>query len=62
MIEIVWGPRFKQAYKKKLKQYPEISQQLSAALKLFIQNPFHPILKTHKLGGPLKGNFAFSLG
>ena len=62
MIEIVWGPKFKRAYKKKLKQYPEIKRQLSAALKLFIKDPFHPILKTHKLGGPLKGNYAFSLG
>ena len=62
MIEIVWGPRFKRAYKKKLKQYPEIKRQLSAALKLFVKDPFHPTLKTHKLGGSLKGNYAFSLG
>jgi mRNA-degrading endonuclease YafQ of YafQ-DinJ toxin-antitoxin module len=39
-----------------------IRQQLSAALNLFVKDPFHPILRTHKLGGPLKGNFAFSLG
>ena len=62
MIEIVWGPRFKRAYKKKLKQYPEINQQLSTALILFVKNPYHPLLRAHKLGGPLKGNFAFSLG
>jgi mRNA-degrading endonuclease YafQ of YafQ-DinJ toxin-antitoxin module len=62
VIEIVWGPRFKRAYKKKLKQYPEIKQQLSIALNLFAKNPYHPLLKTHKLGGPLKGNSAFSIG
>jgi mRNA-degrading endonuclease YafQ of YafQ-DinJ toxin-antitoxin module len=62
VIEIVWGPRFKRAYKKKLKQYPEMKQQLSTALNLFVKNPYHPLLKTHKLGGPLKGSFAFSLG
>ena len=62
MIEIVWGPKFKRAYKKKVKQYPEITQELSAALKLFVKDPFHPLLKTHKLGGPLEGNYAFSLG
>jgi mRNA-degrading endonuclease YafQ of YafQ-DinJ toxin-antitoxin module len=62
VIEIIWGPRFKRTYKRKLKQYPAIKPQLSAALKLFVQDPFHPILKTHKLGGPLKGNYAFSLG
>ena len=62
MIEIVWGPRFKRAYKKKVKQYPGIKQQLSIALNLFAKNPYHPLLKTYKLGGPLKGNYAFSLG
>jgi mRNA interferase YafQ len=62
VIEIVWGPRFKRTYKKKLKQYPEMKQQLSTALNLFVKNPYHPLLKTHKLGGPLKGSFAFSLG
>jgi mRNA interferase YafQ len=62
VIEIVWGPRFNRTFKKKLKQYPEIKQQLSAALSLFINDPFHTSLKTHKLGGHLKGNYAFSLG
>jgi addiction module RelE/StbE family toxin len=62
VIEIIWGPRFKRTYRKKLKHYPEIKQQLSAALNLFVKDPFHPTLKTHKLGGPLKGNYAFSLG
>jgi mRNA interferase YafQ len=62
VIEIIWGPRFKRTYKKKLKQYPDLEQQLSAALKLFVKDPFHPTLKTHKLGGPLKGNYVFSLG
>jgi mRNA-degrading endonuclease YafQ of YafQ-DinJ toxin-antitoxin module len=62
VIEIVWGPKFKRVYKKKLKQYPGIKRELSSALKLFIKDPFHPTLKTHKLGGPLKGNLAFSLG
>jgi mRNA-degrading endonuclease YafQ of YafQ-DinJ toxin-antitoxin module len=54
VIEIIWGPRFKRTYKKKVKQYPEIEEQLSAALKLYVKDPFHPSLKTHKLGGPVK--------
>ena len=62
MIDIIWGPRFKRTYKRKLRQDPEIKQQLAVALRLFVQDPFHPTLKTHKLGGPLKGNYAFSLG
>jgi addiction module RelE/StbE family toxin len=62
VIEIVWGPKFKRVYKKKRKYHPEIKQQLAAALNLFVKDPFHPVLKTHKLGGPLEGNYAFSLG
>ncbi len=62
MIDIIWGPRFKRAYKRKLKQNPEIKKQLFAALKLFVKAPYHPSLKTHKLEGPLRGNYAFSLG
>jgi mRNA-degrading endonuclease YafQ of YafQ-DinJ toxin-antitoxin module len=62
VIDIIWGPRFKRTYKKKLRHYPEIKQRLFAALKLFVKDPFHPTLKTHKLEGPLKGNYAFSLG
>lgn len=62
MIEIIWGPKFKRVYKKKLKQHPDLKIQLFRALKLFVKDPFHPLLKTHKLGGPLKGNYAFSLG
>jgi mRNA-degrading endonuclease YafQ of YafQ-DinJ toxin-antitoxin module len=30
-------------------------------LQLFVKDPFHPTLKTHKLGGPLKEYYAFSL-
>jgi addiction module RelE/StbE family toxin len=62
VIEIIWGPKFKRVYKKKLRYHSEIKEQLFNALTLLVNDPFHPILKTHKLVGPLKGNYAFSLG
>jgi mRNA-degrading endonuclease YafQ of YafQ-DinJ toxin-antitoxin module len=62
VIKLVWGPKFNRAYKKMVKLHPDITQNLFDSLKLFVEEPFHPSLKTHKLGGALKGNFAFSLG
>jgi addiction module RelE/StbE family toxin len=60
--EIIWGSRFKRAYKKIVKQYPDIKEKLSDSLNIFVKDPFHPTLKTHKLGGPLRGNYAFTVG
>ncbi|AEB10640.1 type II toxin-antitoxin system RelE/ParE family toxin [Desulfobacca acetoxidans] len=62
MIELVWGPKFKRVLKKMVKQDPDLKEKLIDCLRLFVEEPFHPSLKTHKLGGALKGNFAFSLG
>lgn len=45
-----------------VKQDPDLKEKLIDCLRLFVEEPFHPSLKTHKLGGALKGNFAFSLG
>ena len=62
MIELVWGPRFRKAYNKLVKHNPDKKEKLFNALRLFAKDPFHPNLKTHKLGGPLKNFYSFSLG
>ena len=48
--------------KKQFKKNPELQEKLEEALKLFVNDPFHPVLGTHKLSGKLKGHHAFSLG
>lgn len=51
-------PEFKRDYKK-------LSQGVRVHLKqkgqLFTENPFHPILRTHKLSGRLNGLWSFSI-
>lgn len=36
-------------------------KNLATKEKIFLQNPFHPLLRTHKLGGKLEGFYAFSV-
>ena len=62
MIKLVWYKSFARAFKKAIKKNPELKEKLSEALELFVEEPYHPILGTHKLSGKLKGHHAFSLG
>lgn len=49
---------FKRRYKElTLRQKADFKQ----AIQLFIENPFHPNLKTHKLKGKWKGFWSFSI-
>jgi len=59
MINLIWGSSFKRAYKKSIKSKPDLREKLVKALELFVNEPFHPALKTHKLSGKLKGLWAF---
>ena len=62
MIKLVWYKSFARAFKKTIKKNPELQEKLEEALKLFVNDPFHPVLGTHKLSGKLKGHHAFGLG
>ncbi len=59
MIELVWGTSFRKAYKKAVKSNPEIEKKFWRLIRLFEKDPFLPALKTHKLSGKLKGQWAF---
>jgi addiction module RelE/StbE family toxin len=61
MIKLVWDPGFKKSYKKKVKNDAALKKQFWHALNVFANNPFDPSIKTHKLTGKLKGNWAFSV-
>lgn len=62
MIRLIWYKSFTRDYKKAIKKYPELKEKLEEALELFVSEPFHPLLGTHKLSGKLKGHHAFGLG
>jgi mRNA-degrading endonuclease YafQ of YafQ-DinJ toxin-antitoxin module len=57
-VEIWYGPEFKRDYKKLT---PELQVLVKNRGRLFQKNPFHQLLKTHKLGGFVKECWAFSV-
>jgi mRNA-degrading endonuclease RelE of RelBE toxin-antitoxin system len=57
-FQIHFSPEFKRAYKKLSKNLQTI---LKAKGRLFAENPFYPLLHTHKLGGSLSGVWSFSV-
>jgi addiction module RelE/StbE family toxin len=60
-MEIAFSSSFKRAFKKKIKGRKEIEDLFWEAASLFIQDPFQPSLKTHKLSGKLKDLWSFSV-
>ena len=59
MINLFWGSSFKRAYRKTVKAHPHLKGKIAERLEAFANDPFHPSLRTHKLGGKLKGLWAF---
>lgn len=60
-MEIAFSSSFKRAFKKKVKTRKEIEDLFWETAELFIQDPFHSSLKTHKLSGKLKDLWSFSV-
>ena len=57
-LTILYTPEFKRDYKK----LPlEVREALKTRGRLFQENPFHPLIKTHKLSGTLKELWSFSI-
>ncbi len=52
---------FERKLKQFLKKHPELEKEIEEKLDLLIENPYHPVLKTHRLKGKLKNEFAFHL-
>jgi addiction module RelE/StbE family toxin len=61
MINLVFSPSFKRAFKTTIKRQPDLKSKIEAKLKLLANDPYHPILRTHKLKGKLSGAWAFSV-
>lgn len=61
MIEVAFSSSFRRAFKKKIKEHPEIESRFWERLDIFINNPFDSRLRTHKLSGKLKFLWSFSV-
>jgi len=59
MIKVAYSNSFKRSFKKRIKGQKE--ELFFQKLELFIKNPYHKQLRTHKLSGKLKDLWSFSI-
>jgi len=57
-MKIIYSPQFRREYKKLTEILKDKAEEKEA---IFCDNPFNPILKTHKLGGRWEDCWAFSI-
>lgn len=60
-MKLIWSPKFKKSAEKFIKSNPELIKQFKATIRLLEENPFNPLIKTHKLKGYLKECFSCSI-
>ena len=59
MIEIGFSSSFKRAFKKRLKNQANTEAKFWKTVEIFVNDPYDPHLKTHKLSGQLKDLWSF---
>ncbi len=62
MMEVTFSSSFKRSFRKKSKGVMNFEKMFWEHLSFFIENPFNPRLKTHKLSGKLEDLWSFSIG
>ncbi len=55
MIKLILTSSFKRTFKAIIKRKPYLKPKIESKLKLLAENPYNPILRTHKLKGKLSG-------
>lgn len=53
MIKISFSSSFKKAFKKKIRNNIGLEEKFWNKIEIFQNDPFDPVLKTHKLSGKL---------
>ncbi|MFM7425442.1 MAG: type II toxin-antitoxin system YafQ family toxin [Elainella sp.] len=61
MRQIGWTPKSLRAFKRLIRQNPQIRPQIAQTLTQLAQDPFHPSLRTHKLTGDLADVWSCSI-
>jgi addiction module RelE/StbE family toxin len=61
MLKVLFHRSFQRAYKKVVQPGSRRHRTFKAKLELFIADPFHPSLRTHKLHGSLAGYWSFTI-
>lgn len=60
-MKVTYSSAFKREYKAWQKRNQNKDELLIKAVNLFLENPFHALLRTHKLKGRLQDCFAFTV-
>jgi len=60
-VKIKYVGQFIKHFYRRIQPYPNLSYQFDERVKLFLNSPNHPILKSHKLKGAKKDRRAFSI-
>jgi mRNA-degrading endonuclease YafQ of YafQ-DinJ toxin-antitoxin module len=55
MTNLILSSSFKRAFKAIIKRQPDLKPKIEAKLRLLADDPYNPILRTHKLKGKLSG-------
>ena len=61
MIKVGFSSSFKKAYKKRLRNDADKQLKLLECLLLFVSDPYHAKLRTHKLTGQLSELWSFTV-
>jgi len=61
VIKAAWDQGFKRSYKKRVKNNSRLKKKFWGKMESFLENPFFPPLRTHKLSGKLAGQWAFTV-
>lgn len=61
MRQIGWTPKSLRAFKRLVRQNPQLRGQIEQTLNQLAQDPFHPSLRTHKLTGDLADVWSCSI-
>lgn len=58
MRTLVWSAAFVRALKRAVRRQPELRARVERTLQWLAEDPFHPMLHSHKLKGELAGTWA----
>jgi addiction module RelE/StbE family toxin len=61
MRRLIWSKTFLRAYTTATRRYPHLKPDIEAVLRILVDDPFEPRLRTHKLKGQLEGTWACSI-
>ena len=62
MRTLVWSLAFVRAFKRMTRRQPDLQVKIERILRVLAEDPFHPLLRSHKLKGQLAGAWACSVG